>query len=143
MTPTPTRRERERGSAAPLELILGAGLLLLPVAAALAVLPTWAERQSAARLAAQEAARTIATAATWQAGVAAADVIAAQVIANHGMDPADLHIDYAGSLSRVGRVTATATITIPAIVLPGLGQVAAASWTVVHREPVDVYRSFP
>lgn len=137
-----SRLARDRGSA-PIELPLAVGLLLLPLAAAVAVMPTWAERQSMARLAAQEAARTIVLADTWEEGTAAADALAAQIAANHDIDPADLTLVYHGALRRGDTVTASATVLIPGVVLPGLGPVAGAHWTVSHTEAVDLYRSMP
>jgi len=61
----------ERGSI-PIEFALGIGVLMLPVAVLVLIFPNWAERQSMARVAAQESAREAAIAPDWDSGAAAA-----------------------------------------------------------------------
>lgn len=137
-----TRRRREAGGV-PVEFALGVGVLVLPVALLVLTLPTWVERQSAARLAAREAARTVVVADSLAAGIAAGHDAAARVATNHGIDPADLPVTFAGSLARGGTVTATVDARFPATAFPGLGAAGAFSVTITHTEHVDAYRSLP
>lgn len=127
----------------PIEFALGVGVLVLPVALLVVTLPLWVERQSAARLAAREAARTVVVADDLGRGVAAGRDAAARVAANHGIPSEDFEVSFAGSLDRGDAVTATLVARFPATAFPGLGDVAAFTWTVRHTEHVDRYRSFP
>lgn len=135
-------RDRERG-AVPIELALGAGMLVLPVALMVLTFPTWAERQSMARLAAREAARTVVLAETLAHGTAAGEAVARQVAANHGLPPGDLAVSFSGDLRRGGAVTATVAVRVPAVTIPGFAHVGAFTWTTTHTESVDQYRSLP
>lgn len=127
----------------PVEFALGAGALVLPVALLVVTLPTWVERQSAAHLAAREAARTVVLADSLAAGMAAGEEAAARVATNHGIDPGEFSVTFAGDLARGEAITATLVARFPATVFPGLGDVAAFTRTVTHTELVDHYRSFP
>lgn len=141
-TPATRGATREAGGI-PIEFALGVGVLVLPVALLVLTLPTWVERQSAARLAAREAARTVVLADSLAAGVAAGEHAAARVAANHGIDPGDFSVTFAGSLTRGDSVTAILVARFPATVFPGLGEVAGFDRTITHTEHVDYYRSFP
>lgn len=138
-----TRGHRQRGSVA-IELALGAGLLLIPVAMLVLTVPTWSERQATARAIVREISRSAAIAGTCDPG--AANAIARSMAANLGLDPADVRAELdcvAGRLlPRGGRITAGVTVRMPAARIPGVTDVAAWSWTVRHTEPVDPYRSF-
>lgn len=124
------------------ELALGIGLLLFPVAMLVVTLPTWSERQSVARAVAREVARTIAVAGTCDAERARA--VAGEMAVNLGVTVTDVGLDCApGRLPRGGRVTASVTVAVPAIVIPGIGAADAWRWTARHSQPVDPYRSFP
>lgn len=125
----------------PVELALGVGVLILPVAVLVLSLPTWVERQSAARLAAQEAARAVVLADSLPAGLAAGEAAAAQVATNHGIDPADFSVSFSGELARGQAITAAVDARFPALALPGFGDAAGFTWTVTHAEQVDAYRS--
>jgi Flp pilus assembly protein TadG len=131
----------ESGAVA-VEFALGVGLLLLPVAILVLVLPTWVEHQSMARVAAQEAARTVALAGDHTAGVEAGTAAARAVAANHGLADSLAEIGFEGHLERGGTITASVTVTIPVVDLPLVGQSGGFNVTVRHREPVDQYRSF-
>lgn len=130
----------ERGAAS-LELGLGAAVLLLPAAVLVLSLPTWVERQSAARVAAREAARTAVLAETSVAAFSAGERAAAEVAANHGLEPDDLDVTVTGTLERHGSVAATVTARFPAMAFFGFTDVAAFTWSVTHTEQVDRYRS--
>jgi len=138
----PHRAGREAGGI-PIEFALGIGVLVVPVTLLVLTLPTWVERQSAARLAAQEAARTVVLADSLAAGIAAGEDAAAHIAANHGIDPADFAVSFAGTLERGDAVTATIAARFPATAFPGFGDVAGFTWTVTATEHVDRYRSFP
>jgi hypothetical protein len=45
-------------------------------------------------------------------------------------------------LPRGGTVTASVTVGMPAVDIPGIAEVGAWSWSAHHTEPVDQYRSF-
>lgn len=141
--PGDVRAIPEEAGGIPIEFALGIGVLVLPVALLVVLLPTWVERQSAARLAAREAARAVVLADAMDAGVAAGEDAVARIAANHGIDPDDFAVTFAGSLARGDTVTATLAARFPATVFPGVGEAAGFTWTVTHTEHVDRYRSFP
>lgn len=134
----------ERGSYAPLELALTTVLILFPTAILVVSLPTWVERQSLARLAAQEAARAVVLADTASAGTTAGQAIVAQMAVNHDVDPDDLAVTFTGALERGGSVTATVTIRVPALAVPLLTDGPGPGFTLTsdHTEAVDTYRAF-
>lgn len=132
----------ERGQV-PIEFALAVGLLIFPVTILVVSLPVWIERQSAARVAAQEAARQVVLADTWTDGTNNGAVVAQRVAANHGIPPGDVSVGFRGELERGEEVAAVVTVRMPALVLPGIGSVGEWSWTVSHTEEVDLYRSFP
>ena len=137
----------ERGSAS-LEAVFAIGFLLIPAAILLAQLPQWIATGQAAQVAASEAARQVVLADNMSAGVAAAQVTATQVIANHGLAVDDLvsvvvAADPAGDLQRGQIVTVTVTVRGNPIVVPGLGTVGNPFDAVrAGTERVDDYRSF-
>jgi hypothetical protein len=139
---------KAEGGSVSLELILALGFLLIPAAALLAQLPQWVGTTHAVQAAAVEAARQVVLADDMATGVAAAEDMAGQVIANHGLDPEDLlgvkvTADPPGELQRGQVVTVTVTLRGNPILVPGLGSVgnpfdAVGSAT----ERVDDYRGF-
>lgn len=157
MTASAAPRHAEDGSA-PLELALGVGLLLLPVAVLVLSFPTWIERQAMARAAAGEAARAAVLAEHPDGAVAAAEALVAEAARNHGVDPADVTVCLSSApvgappgactdrphLGRGAAVTAEVTVRLPALTLPGLATaLEATSTTARHTERVDRYRSYP
>ncbi len=141
-----TRRHPKQGTEAgyaAVELTLAVGMLLIPVACLVLTLPTWVERQTVARTAAREAARQLATAPTWGAGVTQADRTVDEITVNNGLDRADVRSGYRGSLTRGGTVTVQVTIDIPTVNLPLFGPTGGFSYTATHNETVDTYRSRP
>lgn len=124
-----------------LEFALAVGLLIFPVTILVVSLPTWVERQSAARVAAQEAAREVVLADSWSEGTELGSAVAQQTATNHGVGHVD--VAFSGALERGGEVVARVTVEMPALVVPAVGRVGAWSWTAVHTEQVDLYRSFP
>lgn len=140
MNPAPARLHAEQGLAA-VELALFTAVILIPLLILLFSLPTWWERQSLGRLTAQETARTLVLADSWDQGVARGHALAAQLAVNHGVDPADVQVVFAGSLERGGAVRATATVAVPALMVPLLTSVPSFTLTFSHTEAVDLYRS--
>ena len=137
------RRLGDQQGLAAAELAIFTGLILLPVLILVASVPLWWERQSLGRLAAQEAARAVALADDWDQGVATGSATVNQLAANHGIDPADVSVSFAGSLDRGGTVTAATTVTVPALAVPYIVTVPTFELSFAHTETVDAYRSFP
>lgn len=132
------RRGRgDRGSVA-IELPLAVGLLLIPAASLLLALPRWPEAQSVATTAAKEAATLYATADGPSAGEAAARSAVAQTAANFGRP---LQVSFTGAWCRGCVVTARVTVDVPAFVAPGMGTIAATSWTASSSAHIDEFRS--
>lgn len=135
----------ESGAAyAAVEMILVLGLILLPTLAGVAQLPRLVDARSTADLAAQEAARQMALADSWEEGLSAAEAVVTSTVGNRGLDVGDrgpLLIE--GSLVRGGTITATVTIEVPPIVLPGFGPVGGmVSLSRSATERIDDYRQF-
>lgn len=128
------------------EYAAGMGFLLLPVAVLVMSLPVWVETQEAGRVAAQQAARAIVTASDHASGLAVAERLAAETLANRG-------VSQVGGLAVEGQlrhppagipqqlVTVTVTVRMPAVRLPLLGSWAAFEQRLSHTQPVDRYRS--
>lgn len=131
------------GGFAIIELAYTVAFWLIPMAILVVSLPTWVERQSLARLAAQEAAREVVLADGLAAGQADGRAIVDQLAANHDIPVGDVSVTFSGDLSRGTAVTAAVTVQIPALTLPLIPGVPAFSYTSTHRELVDQYRSFP
>ena len=125
------------------EYALGVGLLLIPIGMLVITIPVWPARQSVARVAATEAARTAVQQATLPQAVGAGDDAAHRVAQNYGLDPSDLTVAWRGDVGRGGAMTAVVNIRMPAVAVPGIGGVGAWTWTVAHTEKVDAYRSYP
>lgn len=123
----------------PLALIL----LLVPVALMVITVPAWPERQTVARAAAIDAARTAVLADSWDEATSTGTEAVARAAANHGLPAGDLAVAWDGGLTRGGAVTARVTVRMPALVIPGLGRIGAWSWVASHSETVDRFRSFP
>ena len=132
----------ERGAVA-VELPAAIGLLLIPMALLVITIPTWPERQTVARAAAIEAARTAVLAGSWDEGIADGHATVALAAENYGLDPADLTLAWSGDFVRGGSVTATVTVRMPALVIPGLTTIEPWTWASSHTERIDDYRSLP
>jgi len=135
----------QRGSAyAAVEMILVLGLILLPTLAAIAQIPRWVDAKSTADLAAQEAARQVVLADTWEQGLEAATNVVEAVVRNRGLDVGALsEVSFEGSLVRGGSVQVTVMLQVPPVVLPGFGPVGGnISLSRSATERVDDYRQF-
>lgn len=122
---------------------MGVSLLLVPTAVLVLALPTWVERQSLARVAAQEAARAVVLADDATLGEGAARAVVARTARNHGLTPGAVAVRIEGGLRRGGVVTAVVSVRVPATTLPGLTGVAPFTVSSRHSERVDRYRSLP
>ena len=124
------------------EYALGVALLLIPVGLVVITLPEWPARQGVARVAATEAARTAVQQSDWRSATAAGAGAADEVARNYGVATGDLVVSIAGGLGRGQTVTARVAIRMPAINVTAIGGVGSWTWTAVHAEQVDQYRSF-
>lgn len=127
------------------ELVLGLGLLVLPVALLVLTLPGWSERQTTARVIAREAARTVARDGRCEPEVAVA--LARTMAGNLGVTLHDVDVDVQCSPGAVlvpgSELEVDVTVRMPAVHVPGVGNVGEWTWTARHREPVDRYASAP
>lgn len=135
----PSAAVRDRGAAA-IELPLAAGLLLLPMAMLVMLLPQWPERQTIARAAAKDAATVLANAPDASIGAQLASAAVRQAAMNHGLPPGSLTVEFGGQWCRACTVTATVTIDIPAVDVPAVGTVGAFTWSTSSAARVDDYR---
>jgi len=137
-------RSREDGYAA-VELALGVGVLLFPIAVLVLTVPAWSERQAAARAVAREIARAAAQSGVCDPGRAAriATEMADGLGIGEALGGATISCAAGRPLPRGGEVTATVTVRMPVVAIPGLVTVSAFAWTTSHREPVDPYGSAP
>lgn len=125
-------RRGERGTAA-MELPLLIALVLIPLGLLVITVPTWIERQHAARVAASEAGRAIVTSAS-DDPFADADAVVAAVALGHGLPAGALELEVGSVLARGVPVTVEVTVEIPAVRLPGLSSLAPVRWTASHTE---------
>jgi hypothetical protein len=135
----------ERGYVAA-EFTLGVCVIILPVTLIVLALPIWSERQAMAQRAANESAREMVLADSWAAGLAAADQVVTEVAGNYGISRNDVRgpdLSAGGGLAAGQTVVSQVTVRMPVMVIPLVGRVGSWSWTAVHAERVDDYRSFP
>jgi len=134
----------DRGSA-PLELALGAVVILVPVVLVVLSLAPWLERQLAARVLAREAARVMVLADTYEEGAERAAALVDEVATNYGIATDDLSLRLEGDLVRGGAITSFVTVRVPVLGVPGIGSVVGPvwQWSTRHVEQVDLYRSLP
>jgi len=125
---------------APLTMMLGVTLVVIPVLLLVLTIPTWLERSVDARDAAANAARALATANTWAAGTAAANQTVAELITGDGLNPNDVEVTYGGSLNPGATVTATVTVELPAGVIPGIGHYGTIRYTATSTQHIDSYK---
>jgi hypothetical protein len=141
-------RARERRHASgfvAIELALGVGLLVFPVAVLVLTLPAWSERQTTARAVAREVARTVARTGVCDetAAVGLTDVMARNLGLPQGDARVRLDCTNGAALVPGGELEASVTVRMPAVHIPGIGDVGEWSWTARHTQPVDQYGSAP
>lgn len=118
------------------------GFLLLPAALLVVSFPRWSERQNMAKVAAAEASRAVALANDTDSGIDRARALVAEIAGNHGVDPTTVTVSFAGTTTRGGTVTATVSVVLPALSVPGVGSLGTVQWSTSHSELVDQYRGF-
>jgi hypothetical protein len=99
-----------------------------------------------AQRAANESAREVVLADSWSAGVSAARAAVDRVAGNYGVPIGDVRgpdFTTGGGLAGGQTVLSRVTVRMPVMVVPLVGRVGSWSWTAVHAERVDDYRSFP
>ena len=137
-------REDTRGFVV-VEFVAGIAVLVLPVALLVLSLPTWAERQSVARVAAREIGRVVAR--DGRCAASEARRLTRVIAVNHGVAARDVAVMLgcaAGSvLPAGGSVTVAVTVVEPGLRVPGIGRVGQWSFTARHLEPVDRYAGSP
>jgi hypothetical protein len=136
----PTSCRGDAGSAA-IEMPLAVGLLLLPIAMVVMLIPQWPERQTVARAAAKEAATLYANAPDQASGAALAQASVSQAAANHGLPGGAMTVALAGEWCRACSVTATVTVEIPAIDVPFAGTIGSFAYSATSTARIDDYRS--
>ena len=133
-------RDPEAGFVAT-ELVLGIGLLVVPVALLVLTLPGWSERQVTARVISREVARRLAREGVCD--LAGSRALGATMARNLGVPGEQVSVDVScaagAALAPGGDVEARVTVSMPAVNLPGIGAIGAWSWTARHREPIDRY----
>lgn len=130
-------RERERGSVL-FEFPMIFGLLLVPFGLLILALPTWVERQTAARDAAGESARYLVLNGT--DGATTAEQIVRDIEAGYGFEAGTLVASIPeGGLVPGESVTVQVSVVIPATVLPIFGGIGEVQWTTEHTERVPDY----
>lgn len=131
----------ELGEAA-IELVAGLALVFAPVVALAVTLPTWAETRYAVEAAAAEAGRLAARADRPEQ---AAEALAVEILANHGIDT-DVAVEISvptgsdGRPRRHGEATARVTATVPVVDVPAVGAVGGWPVSRTHHEPLDPWR---
>ena len=139
------RRRRGEAGFISVEYAVAIGLLLIPIGLLVITMPSWPERQTIGRVAAEEAARVAALADNADEAAYEGEAIALQVVSNWGLDDedvADIDISTDGAFGRGAQVRATVVMEMPALAIPGFGVFNGWSWTAEHTEVVDQYRSF-
>ena len=130
----------DRGAAA-IEMPLAVGLLLLPIALVVMIVPQWPERQTVARAAAKDAATVYANALDAESGRAQATSTVSDAASNHGLPPGSMTVELTGDWCRACTVTAMVTIDIPAVDVPFVGPVGSFTYTARSSARIDDYRS--
>jgi hypothetical protein len=134
-------RRSEDGFAA-LELAIGLTVLVL-VALVMLTLTTWPERATTGRRVARIAAQAAAEQTSWADAEAAGTNAADEAATNYGLGAGDMSVRFAGSIERDGAVTATVSIRMPALAVPGVGGAGEWTWTTTSTQAAGAYRSLP
>ncbi|HKZ24629.1 MAG TPA: hypothetical protein VJ398_02435 [Acidimicrobiia bacterium] len=134
----------ERGSV-PIELAMGAGLLVLPMAILVLSFGPMAEGRTMARAAAAEAARLVALGGPTNNLEPEAVEMVRLMATNAGLDADVVTVEFCEGtcqpVARGGVVVVSVSVAVPAVVTP----FGTLTGTAVgeHVEAVDLYRSFP
>lgn len=130
------RRPRERGSAV-IEFPILVGLLLIPFGMLILSVPTWIERQTAARDAAAESARYLVLAGP--EGMDSAAQIVHEIEAGYGLPAGSLELEMPAAFVAGQPLSVTVRVVIPAADIPLLGSFGDTSWTATHIERYPDY----
>jgi hypothetical protein len=118
-------------------------IAMIPVFVIVMSVPSWVERMSFARVAAQEAARAAVLADTWEEGQAQAGDVVAEIAANHDVPGGASSLALSGALERGATVSATVSVQTPTLTIPFVTTVGSTTLSSTHTEIVDHYRSLP
>lgn len=70
-----------------------------------------------------------------------AEALATATASAHGVRAEDIRVEVTSDMRRGGSVSATVTVRMPAISVPGAGDVGAWTWSTTHTRRIDDYRS--
>ena len=131
------------------ELALGVGLLILPVALVVTSFGPWSERRVVAESMAAEAAR----ATVLELDAAAGAAVLGRAATLHGLDHHEVRLGFCGSspdrpsmargtcpMTRGTSVDVEVEVWVPAFTTPW-GPVGGLWVSASHSEPIDIYRS--
>ena len=116
---------------------------MIPVFVIVMSVPSWVERMSFARVAAQEAARAVVLADSWEEGQAQAGDLVTEIAANYDVPTGLSSLALSGELERGATVTATVSVQTPTLTIPFVTTVGSTTLSSTHTEIVDHYRSLP
>jgi len=122
------------------EFVWGIAFLLLPVALLVITLPTWQERQTMARVAARDAARSY----VLNADSAQAQQVVDEITTNYRLNKGDVELTLDGDppSQRGGKITATVKVKVPVANIALLNlRSPEFTFDESHTEYVDLYRS--
>jgi len=146
----------DRG-AAPIELALAVGFLLIPMVVLVMSIAPWVERQSMARVAAGEAARVLVLSPGSEPDELAASEVAVRIAMNHGIDVDDVAVFFCSpegasvevkasshcpTLSRGALVEVEVRVRVPTATILGIGTFGESTVSSRVSEQVELYRSF-
>ena len=144
----PNLHVSDKGFAAA-EWVVAIGLMMLPMVMVVGSIAPWIARQTMGREISQEAARSIVLAVDLETGLAAAERLADDILANYELSRDDfefvsirLEPPSAGIFGGVD-VVVEVRVRVPALTIPGFGAIAEVWWNTSHVEHVDDFRSFP
>jgi citrate lyase beta subunit len=134
-------REHRGAGFVAIEWVAAVTVLLMPAVVLGGSLPRWAERRHAATVAAREAVRELER--EWpNLDAARAELVARYVAAEHGVDSSDVTVRInAGHANPGDQLRVEVSVSMPAIVLPGLARAASWTYTASGSARIDDYRS--
>ncbi len=133
-------RRSERGSAI-FELPVLIGLLLIPFGILMLSIPTWVERQTAARDAAAESARYLVIAGP--DGLNQASEILREIELGYGLAVGSMRLELPTEFVPGQSLTVRVVVVIPAADIPFMGSFGDTSWTAEHTERYPDYGAAP
>lgn len=127
----------------------GLALVVLPLVMIVLGLPRWFDRAEVATALAHDIARTVIRSPDIESGITAASILVNEFLAETDLVSGPkcrrscVSFRVTGDVARGESVTATVTVEMPGFVVPPFGTVGATSWSAVHTERVDDFRSLP